>query len=124
MMTLRSSPKVSVLLIESKQTIKAFDLTPYAFSFIKKKKENISTLKKEYHQWLCPYLLAGRQKLEHPSCFQGSPDRCSLQMPLSEPRTVSRPHREEVEVTLLSGAASISSFAVSLAAAVQARMLS
>lgn len=37
---------------------------------------------------------------------------------------MSRPHREEVEVTLLSGAASISSFAVSLAAAVQARMLS
>lgn len=39
MMTLRSSPKVSVLLIESKQTIKAFDLTPYVFSFIKKKKK-------------------------------------------------------------------------------------
>lgn len=69
-------------------------------------------------------MLAGKQKLEHPSCCQGSPGQFSLQMPLSGPRTVSKPHREEVGVTLLNGAASISSYVESLAAAVLAKMLS
>lgn len=77
-----------------------------------------------YRAYQGPCLLAGGQKIEHPSHFLLSPSQYFHQMLPSVPRTQNKLHREEVEATLPNGVALVSWYAEPLIGSVQARMLS